>query len=100
MLFFRAGKKKSGRESLFLALFLFFHGQKTVFTGKNLRIFTGSIFFSRALCEPTSRLFSGSSKHVLTNTQEILRKKAIRDGRAKVYRVFFGYLTKKTSVLK
>ena len=43
-------------------IFGFLHGQKIVFTGKNLRIFTGSILFSRAIFEPTSPLFSGTFK--------------------------------------
>ena len=40
----------------------FFHGQKNGFTGKNMRIFTGSIFFSRALFE--------HSRHIATRSPE------------------------------
>ena len=124
--------KKSGRESLFLALFHFFtekmcfsracfsifltfftpgscfhvqifgflHGQKFVFTSKNLIIFTGSIIFSRALFEPTSPLSSRSSKRSYKKTQEILRKRAIRGGRGESISRFFWLSNGKKFQLK
>ena len=49
--FFFGREKKSGRESLFLALFLFFHGQNAFFTPvffDFFNFFHARIFFSRA----------------------------------------------------
>ena len=56
-------------------IFGFLHGQKFVFTGKNLRIFTGSIIFSREVFEPSRQKKKKKKKKRKQETEKEKKKK-------------------------